>query len=192
MPGAACDTHAMVDLEIETCPNCGAPLHLDAEGLCTFCRAKVARAGPSFADVPAPARAILHVSEALASEAVVSRFVEQQGLAASVPALMDDVAGAGRRVVTDGLVLDERRIDFGVYTPDEMWVFNLAADLVAMLAALPNLAKTKRAAVRDLLITVDAALGTHSARSTIGNAHEGPADLRPLRETIPHRKLIRP
>ena len=177
---------------LQTCPNCGAPLQLDREGVCTFCRARITYSGSTFADLPAPSRPLLRIATSLSAEPAAERVLESTGVAGSTDALLDAVAAAGRRVLDDGLILDERRVDFKVYRSEEMWAFNLAADLVALLAAAPNLPKAKRAAMHDLLLTVDAGLGSHWSRSTIGNAGAGPESFRELRDAIPHRKLIRP
>jgi hypothetical protein len=106
--------------------------------------------------------------------------------------VLDAVAVAANRVVDGGLMLDARRVDVSSYTAEEMWTFNLAADVVALLAAAPNLAKTKRTAVRVVLATVDAGLGTHASRSRMGNAGSGPDAFHELRAAVPHRSLIRP
>jgi len=127
----------------------------------------------------------------LISEPAAQRVVEAQGLSDSVALLSDAVVGAGQRVRDGGLVLSERAVDIKIYQPAEVWTFNLAADLIAVLVVVPNLPKAKRVAVRDVLMRLDAGLGTHWCRSTIGNAAPGPEPLQGLREVLPHRKPLR-
>ncbi len=186
-----CHTRPVPELEVETCPGCGAPLTLDRDGRCQFCRAPVVHRRAPFADLPAPARGILRIAAAMKEEPAAARVVETRGIATSMASVLEAVEAAAQRVLDGGLVLDERRIDVKVYTPDELWTFDLAADVMALLVAAPNLPKATRAATRDLLVVVDAGLGTHWCRSMIGNAGAGSEQLRALRDTIPHRTRLR-
>jgi len=175
----------------ESCPNCGAPLTLNDDGACVFCRAHLRTDGDSFTDAPSPAGAILRTIGMLTSEPAAHRLVEEQALDDGVAVLLDSVVAAGRRVRDDGLVLSERSVDIKVYEPAEVWTFNLAADLIALLVVAPNIPKVKRTAARDILVHLDAGLGSHWCRSTIGNAAPGPEPLQHLRQGVPHRQLHR-
>ncbi|MFN8038534.1 MAG: hypothetical protein U0Q07_04905 [Acidimicrobiales bacterium] len=181
----------MSELEVQACPSCGAPLELDHTGRCAYCRARVEHVLPAFADLPPPARGILRVVDAVEGEPAVERLIADQDLAGPLAEVLDAVADAAHRVLDAGFVLDERRVDLRVYTPEEMWTFNLAADLAALLVAAPQLAREKRRAARDLFVPIDAALGAPRSRSAIGNAHDGPEALRELRAAVPHRTLVR-
>lgn len=180
----------MTEPRVETCPNCGAPLRLDAKRQCAFCRAHIRSDGEA-EGAPSPAGAILRTIGMLISEPAAQRVVDAQGLADPVTSLSDAIVAAGQRVRDDGLVLSERAVDLKIYEPAEVWTFNLAADLIAVLVVAPNLPKAKRVAVRDVLMRLDAGLGTHWARSTIGNAAPGPEPLQGLRAALPHRKPLR-
>ena len=181
----------MSNPQVETCPNCGAPLTLNAHGLCAFCRAHIRTDGTSFPDAPSPAGAILRTIGMLISEPAAHRVVEEQGLTEPVEALSDAVVAAGQRVRDAGLVLSDRAVDLKIYQPAEVWTFNLAADLIALLVVVPNFPKVKRIAVRDILVHLDAGLGSHWCRSTIGNASPGPEQLQALRQALPRREPLR-
>ncbi|MHB8466855.1 MAG: hypothetical protein ACYDH6_17575 [Acidimicrobiales bacterium] len=180
----------MTQLQAEACPNCGAPLHLDPQGLCSFCRAPIRTAAAASSDAPPPADKLLRAIGGLIDEPAVQRVVEKEGLADGTHALTSAIIAAGQRVTDAGLVLD-RWVDIKIYEPAEIWTFNLAADVIALLVAVDNLSKVKRTAVRDVLVSIDAGLGTHWCRSTIGNAAPGPEEFRQLRETVAHRKLLK-
>jgi hypothetical protein len=173
---------------VETCPNCGAPLALDPRGTCPYCGVHVTTRTGAYDDYPNPVRRIMHCMLVLLAEPAARRAAE--GFAAHVPALNDAVVAAGRRVLDAGLVVDAGRVDLKVYEPAELWAFDLATDVVAVLAAAPNLAKAKRTAVHGELRILDAGLGAHGSRSMIGNAKPGPA-LAPLRAAVVHRQRIR-
>ena len=173
---------------VEGCPNCGAPLTLDRLGACQYCGVHVATRTSAYDDHPNPARRIMHCLFVLLAEPAARRVAEN--LSTHVPALNEAVVAAGRRVLDAGLVIEAGRVDIELYEPAELWAFNLATDLIALLAAAPNLAKAKRTAVHGELRILDAGLGAPRLRSKIGSA-QPPAALATLRAAVPRRQRIR-
>src|SRR2546423_1299043 len=140
---------------IERCPNCGAPLQLDAGGLCVFCRMHVtipeARdtvdgvAGDALTrqeriglnddgvGLTFPVFRPLSGLCMLSSDPVPQESREQPSALEPARAPVAAAKAAAFRVMDAGL--DEKVVLYGekIYTPDEIWVFNLTRDLLGVL-----------------------------------------------------------
>ena len=166
-----------------TCSNCGAPLQLDAQRRCAFCHAPAPAAA---ADRPVPVNQILLALDALRDQPAVARFIEKQDLGGGADVVAAAVEAAGWRIVDSGVGVGST-VDIKAYTPVDLWTFNLAADLVAMLDAVDNLSKVTRAEVRAVLAGIDAVLFSPWSMSTTARGRPGPDELQPLRAAVPRR-----
>lgn len=194
--GAACGRsivqESAVDVEprAATCPNCGAPLRLDASGSCAYCRA-VVHDFDAGASLPNLVRVILKTLSTLGEESAVQRALEKSGLTGVVDSLNPAAIAAGCRVRDAGLIVEGVGTDIHAFQPAELWTFNLAADLIAVMVAADNLSKVKRVSFAETLRGIDASLSSHWAKSMIGNAAPGPDELRACREAVPRRRLTK-
>jgi hypothetical protein len=161
-----------MEAQAVTCPNCGAPLTLDAEGRCTHCHMPI-RTAADESSLPALVQVILNAMGALREEPPVQRVLDKDGVTGCAEALTPEVTAAGERVRDAGLIVDGFGTDLKAFQPTEIWTFNLAADLIAVMVEADNLSKIKRGSFRDMLRGIDASLGSHWARSTLGNAAPG-------------------
>jgi hypothetical protein len=185
------ETRAMSSPRVESCPNCGAPLQLNNRSQCVFCRAQIHSNGDWGPEVPPPGAGLLRTIGMLLSEPAAARVVTGSDLTEGVSALLDAVVTAGQRVQDEGLTPAGTVVDLKIYRPVELWIFNLAADVLALLATAPNVPKVKRAAVNPFRQSLDAGLGSHSSRSTIGNVRPAPPEFEALRAAIPKRTFVR-
>jgi hypothetical protein len=127
----------------------------------------------------------------LLSEPAAARVLTDSDLTEGVNVLLDAVVTAGQRVQDEGLTPAGTVVDLKIYRPVELWTFNLAADVLALLATAPDVPKVKRAAVNPFREGLDAGLGSHSSRSTIGNVRPAPPEFEALRAAIPKRTFVR-
>ena len=191
----------------DPCPTCGAPLRLDATNRCQVCRAPVPTAappvepyhGPRVALVPgglgcydvAPFLELLISSLALLSgeDSVQQYLSTEPDVARAIPMLVTAVAGAGTRVRDSGRMhdfLDER---LKLFTAEEIWMFNLVIDVVAMLATIGGLRQDTRALLVDDAKTLGDETNSHHWKSQVRKAGDGPAAYRALRAHVPpHHK----
>ena len=169
---------------VAVCANCGAPLKLDSDDRCVFCRAQVVVGRPL---LPTPSDRIVAALDALKDEPAVRKVVDAQLLEEPIGALAAATVAAGQRVVREGVMVGDT-LDIRVFKPAELWTFNLAADVIFMLDGVDNLSKVKRAEVREVLADIDANLSPPWCRSTIAQARPGPAEFQALRGLIPPRR----
>jgi hypothetical protein len=196
----------------ERCPNCGAPLEL-VEGKCRWCSVPVhLQPGEPEAGPPAAAAsgggplwldrslvpddvddqsldAFVHLMlstlrYSLGGSQVVQDYLDQHpGMRELVRALSVAVGAAGVRA------RDEGPLPGGIrgYTPDEIWAWDLALDLIAMAAGLPGLPGGTRASIADDLRLLEEQRG-HMWKHRVKEAGDGPEALRPLRALVPPSK----
>jgi hypothetical protein len=126
----------------------------------------------------------------LVDEPATERVMDKQNLAGYPEILGAAVVAARARVDRTGLAADAGGDQLRIYQPVDMFMFNLAADLLCLLVEADNIPRTKRMAGRDLMKIVDANLGTHWAKSTIGQGPI-PDGLQPIRAAIPRRRLTK-
>jgi hypothetical protein len=183
------------------CANCGAPLELDINGQCRWCHAHVKASQPQhFYDddidlVPpgvddcwssAPFLSLtLSALNMLGSRAVIRDYVNARpGLLASIRELSVAVSTAGVRVRDSGALQNDYDSRLSIYTPEEIWTFDLAFDLIAMLGTLEQDSET-RALVASDLRSLDEEVTERAWKKQLGKAGDGPAQFRELRSVVP-------
>jgi hypothetical protein len=190
-----------------TCPNCGAPLELDQGGNCRWCHARLrteprhAPSGhggglglvPPGTDDCSTSAPFLYLTLAalgygLSTEPVVREYARANpGQAARIRALSTAVSAAGVRVRDAGLLKDSFDENLRVYTAEEIWTFELAIDVIAMLGALDGLPGKARAMVAEDVRTLDGTAHGHTWRKGLKQAGPGPEEFQQLRAEIPRR-----
>jgi hypothetical protein len=106
----------------------------------------------------------------------------------AILALSRSITEVGLRVRAahkDAKAYDEHLRQF---TAEEIWMVDLAADVVAMFAGGGGLRSDTRASVFDRLKRVDEHSRSHHWKAQVRKAGEGPAEFRQLRASIPHHE----
>ena len=190
-----------------TCPNCGAPMELDQGGNCRWCHAHLHDAPrhapadhgsgqglvPPGTDDCSTSAPFLYLTLAvlgsgLSTEPVVREYARANpAQAARIRALSTAVSAAGVRVRDAGLLKDSFDENLRVYTAEEIWTFELAFDVIAMLGALDGLPGQARAMVAEDLRTLDGTAHGHTWRKGFKQAGPGPEEFQQLRAEIPRR-----
>ncbi len=196
---------------VDACGNCGAPLDLDENGACRWCHARVLRQQPAQRlayyylddwDSLVPAQAddcsssapflyltMTALGSLLSPEPAVQAYVRsQRGLRGQVRALAMAVSAAGVRVRDAGLLKDDFDQNLAVYTPAEIWVFDLALDVVALLGSLPELPGRARAKAASDLLSLEDNARSHAWKDKLRRAGTGPEPFGDLRGRIPRRR----
>jgi hypothetical protein len=125
----------------------------------------------------------------LSPEPVVQQFVgSQPGLRDQIRTLTTAVSAAGVRVRDGGLIRNDFDNNLDVYTTDDIWTFNLATDVIAMLGALDDLPAEPRAKAASNLRSLDGEVVKHHWRKELKKANDGPAGFRELRARTPQHK----
>jgi hypothetical protein len=193
---------------VDVCAYCGAPLDLDETGACRWChahirtqRAKipVLRSGSQASLVPedtddcmssAPFLflALSTLGPLLSTEPVVREYMQRKPrLLQQIRALSTAVSAAGVRVRDAGLLKDDFDDNLAVYTPAEIWTFDLAFDVIAMIGALDGLPGRAKAKAASDLRTLDQDTRGHTWKHAMKKAGDGPAAFAELRATVAHR-----
>jgi hypothetical protein len=176
--------------EVDWCPGCGAPLHLDDNDQCIYCHAHVTVEvhaalilGRDWnGDAAEPAFSILDVMYDLWSIDTIQKKVIGQSLSPLVRDLLVAVEAAGlaageKRKHPDKAV-HSYNFDVDWYSPQEMWLVDLGKDLVYWLTDGTNLPGFAPHLEREL--------GSHPYRRAVERAGSGPEQFRDLRSAIPH------
>jgi hypothetical protein len=122
----------------------------------------------------------------LSAEPAVQEFVvAEPGLLEDIRSLSAEVGAAGRRVHEAGLLKNGFDDHLKYYEPAEIWCFDLAIDVIAMLAALTGLTGDGRASTTQALRNLDATAQGHAWHKGLKHAGDGPAALGALRERVP-------
>jgi hypothetical protein len=133
---------------------------------------------------------ILAAFRHLSGEPSVQRYVEQEpGLRLAIRSLTAAVTAAGVRVRDAGELhgsLDDR---LKPYTPAEIWVFDLATDVIALLGSAPGLSGGTRAMMASNLGSLDREASSHRWKKDLKIADPGPEAFRELRARIPRHTL---
>lgn len=192
------------------CPNCGAPLELDEHGNCCWCHARIR------ADTPQPRYRSYHgghalvpddlddcstsspfiyltlavLGPALTAEPAIQQYLRANpGLVTQIRALATAVSEAGVRVRDAGLLKDSLDENLRVYTPGEIWTFDLAFDVIAMLGAVEGLSGKARAMVADDLRSLDQTAHSHTFKKELKRAGADLEEFRELRAKVPRHEL---
>lgn len=192
------------------CPHCGSPLALDSamSGHCPECNGKVRfaessrvavtrRPGdsglvPAGLDMEVVAPFIyltLMTLSLLGSEPVVQQYTSAQAEAHdAIRELSRAVAAAGTRVRDAGQMRDSLDENLRYYTSEEIWLFNLAIDVIAMFGALGGLSPAARARNIEDVRLLDNNVTSHHWKKEVRQAGDGPAQFRALRAHVPHHQ----
>lgn len=103
-------------------------------------------------------------------------------------ALSAAVASAGTRVRDTGQMHDEFDQNLRFYTADEIWLFDLAIDVIAMLGTQGGLTPGTHAQIISDLRSLDQDAGGHHWKKEVRKAGDGPAAFRELRAHVPRRR----
>jgi hypothetical protein len=191
------------------CPHCGAPLDLDpaVAGQCPSCRGAIRFAEPLRSPVTDQASQAGLVPPGLDYEAVAAFIkltlmslsllsgdpvVQQYASAApdaqrAISELSRAVAAAGTRVRDTGQLRGYFDQDLRYYTAQEIWLFDLAIDVLAMLGALGGLPPRTRASVAQDVRLLDGHV-RHRWKKAVRQAGGGPAQFRELRAHVPRHQ----
>ena len=204
------------DPVVMLCPNCGAPWEPDESGTCRWCQAHIevgtqpghpARqaagsdsTGSQTSLVPPAADdcstcspfiyLIISVLGPLLSDApAVQAYISTQpGLLQQVRALSMAVSEAGVRARDAGVLKSEIDNRLELYTSEQIWTFDLAADVIALLSVLEALPPDVRATATRHLRSLDQEVHSHTWKKEVKKAGEGPQAFRDLRARVPHHK----
>lgn len=195
---------------VVVCPHCGEPLALDSAvaGRCQSCQGQVRFAEPLLSpftnrssdtslvprgldyEVVAPfVYLTLTTLGLLSGESVVQQYAGAQPEAVhAIRELSQAVAGAATRVRDAGQMRDSFDENLRYYTPEEIWLFDLAIDVIAMLGTLGGLPPGTRARIIDDLKLLDTNAHSHHWKKEVRQAGDGPAPFRELRAHVPHHQ----
>jgi hypothetical protein len=124
----------------------------------------------------------------LAREHAVEAYLSAEpGLRQKIRQVSTAVGAAGVRVRDAGLLKDSFDQNLRVYTPEEIWTFDLAIDVIAMLGTLDGLPGGTRASIVDTLHLLSQSAHSHTWKKDVKNAGQGPEAFRELRAQVPRR-----
>lgn len=191
----------------EVCPNCGAPWDPSEGGTCPWCQARIRAQPPAglpfsflssqaglvpddvddcWSSAPFIYLMLSVLGSGLSSEPAVQGYAgSEPGLREQIRTLSAAVSEAGVRVRDAGLLKGAFDQNLRVYTPAEIWTFDLAVDVIAMLGALEGLPASKRATVAGNVRSLDRDVHSHSWKKELKKAGAGPEGFRELRAKVP-------
>jgi hypothetical protein len=183
---------------VSRCRNCGAPLELDDAGRCRWCSAQVryeslgSQAGLLPRDIDDCATSapflylILSAFFLLGTQDAVQQFLARNpGPRQQMRALAVAVSAAGVRVRDAGLLKDDFDDNLKVYTPNEIWTFTLAVDVIARLGGLEGLPPPTRAQIASDLRSLSDSVRSHHWKTELKRAGDGVPQFRELRAAVP-------
>jgi hypothetical protein len=137
--------------------------------------------------LPLPAFPLLACFNTSAYDRAVQGFLAAPGRIDSIRALAVAVQTAGQRL-QDANVADDDVVQRGekIYTPDELWTFDLFVDLLAWLESIGGIERDTRTSLRETVSLHDD-LWRARSRKPLKKAGDGPEAFRALREAVPHR-----
>jgi hypothetical protein len=195
----------------DVCPNCGAVLELDIDSRCRWCHAHIEVRQPSprrarfesvvdgglvpdSADDCASSAPFLYLllstlGPGLSFEPAVQDYLRMEPvLRQTIRALATAVSEAGVRVRDDGSLKNDFDENLRVYTPDEIWTFDLAIDVAAWLCALDGLQRKTQAQVAGNVRLLDREVTSHYWKKELKVAGDGPRKFHELRAKVPRHK----
>lgn len=125
---------------------------------------------------------------AMGGESSVEQYISAQPSAQqAILALSRSVARAGIRMAKSDpkAVIDDH---LRLFSADEIWMVNLAIDVVAMLGTGGSLHGSTRVLVFDKLKELDRHVDSHQWRKLVAKAGAGPAEFHELRAHVPPHK----
>ncbi|MGD0559708.1 MAG: hypothetical protein ABSA93_32665 [Streptosporangiaceae bacterium] len=137
-------------------------------------------------DVPFIHLILVMLGYGLSDEPAVQQFVgAEPGLLEDIRSLSAAVGAADLRVHEAGLLKNGFDDHLKYYEPAEIWCFDLAIDVIAMLGGLTGLTDDGRSRTTQALRDLDATAQGHTWRKALKHAADGPASLGALRERVP-------
>jgi hypothetical protein len=199
---------------VKLCPNCGAPWDLGEGGTCRWCQAfievgpqrdraashvvssvssQTSLVPPEVDDCSSCSPFIYLILSVLgpilSSEPAVQAYVgAQPGLLPQIRALTAAVSEAGVRARDAGALKSDIDNRLSLYTSEQIWTFDLAADVIAVLSVLDAMSASVRATVGGHLRSLDQEVHSHAWKKEVKKAGEGPDAFRDLRAAVPHHK----
>jgi hypothetical protein len=195
---------------VDTCPNCGAPLRVALDGTCHWCHAVIHTAPPpqQHAGVlPSSSAARLLPAEVddegvapfialiissfrlLGTQALIMEVTSRPpGLLPAIRALCTAVGAAGVRVWDAGLLSGEFDDSIKHYTPEEIWLCDLAVDVIAGLGGVEGLPRRIRVLVVENVQCLDDQVTKRTWQQDLKAARDGIPAFAELRATTPHHK----
>jgi hypothetical protein len=127
-------------------------------------------------------------SYGLSAEQAVRDFVHgQPGMYEQIREIGTAAYRAGARARNNGLLRSSLDDSIHHYSQDEIWVMDLAIDVLAMLAVLPGLSGGARFSALDALHGLYNTCGGHAWHKRVKHAAAGPDEFRQLRARVPVR-----
>jgi hypothetical protein len=137
--------------------------------------------------LPLPVFPLLACLNTSAYDLAVQAFLAAPERVDSIRALARAVEAAGHRL-QDADVPENDVIQKGekIYTPDELWTFELLADLLVRLESVNGLERDTRTGLKESVSTHDD-MWQSRVKKALKRAGDGPEQFRDLRSAIPHR-----
>ncbi len=101
------------------------------------------------------------------------------------------VSNAGVRVRDEGQLRSDFDDSLRIYSPDEIWLFDLAVDVIAMLGSIDGLSNESLARYKSDVRTLDDEVHTHTWKKGVKKAGAGPVQFQDLRHRVP-RHVVNP
>jgi hypothetical protein len=122
----------------------------------------------------------------LSTEPSVQDYVGQEpGLRLAIRSVTAAVTAAGTRVRDAGELHGGFDDSLKPYTPAEIWVFDLATDVIALLGSAEGLPGGTRAMIASNLGSLDRDVSSHRWKKDLKDADLGPEAFRELRARVP-------
>src|ERR1700683_376786 len=106
----------------------------------------------------------------LSTEPAVVGYVQQLGLLGEIQELSRAVSAGGVRVRDYGLIRNDFDDNLHPFTPEEIWAFDLAIDLVAMLGCIDGLSDRSLAQFKSNVRTLDDEVVSHTWKKQLKKA----------------------
>ncbi len=125
----------------------------------------------------------------LSSEAPSVSYAKQLGIDQQVRDLVTAVSAAGVRVRDYGLIKSDFDDNLRVYTAAEIWCFDLAIDVLAMLGSVDGLTPSTLAQFKSDVRRLDDEVNSHHWKHELKKAGAGLPQFQQLRQVVPHHTI---
>lgn len=98
------------------------------------------------------------------------------------------VSAAGVRVRDFGLLKNDFDDNLKPYSPEEIWIFDLAVDVIAMLGCVDGLSNSSLARFKQNVRSLDGEVTAHAWKHGLKKAGAGPAQFQELRARVPRHQ----
>ena len=137
--------------------------------------------------LPLPVFPLLSCLNAAAYDPAIQAFLSTPDRVDSIRALAEAVEAAGQRLQDAGVEEDDV-IGRGekIYSPEELWIFELLTDLLARLKSVEGIERDTRSMLIENVSGQDD-MWQKRVRKRLKAAGDGPEQFRPLRASLPRR-----